>query len=34
VIEYRGNMNNDFFGGNAWYPGYGTYRQPPYYGWR
>lgn len=36
VIEYHGNVNNDFFGGGRWYPGYGAYRQPPYYGygWR
>lgn len=34
VIEYRGNVNNDFFGGRGGFPGYGAYRQPPYYGWR
>lgn len=36
VIEYHGNVNNDFFGGHGGYPGYGTYPRPPYngYGWR
>lgn len=38
VIEYRGNVNRDFFGGHGGYPGYGAYRQPPpaFYGsgWR
>ena len=35
VMEYRGNINQDFFGGGyGGYPGYGTYQQSPYYGWR
>ncbi|NNF95990.1 MAG: hypothetical protein HKM94_03570 [Halobacteria archaeon] len=36
VIEYRGNINQDFFGGRGRYPGYGAYQRSPYYGygWR
>ena len=36
VIEYRGNINQDFFGGRGPYSSYGTYPQSPYYGygWR
>lgn len=38
VIEYHGNINNNFFGGNDWHPGYNAYRRPPPafngYGWR
>jgi len=33
-FKYRGNINNDFFGGYGGYPGYGTYQRPSYYGWR
>ena len=34
VIEYHGNINNNFYGNQNWSHGYGGYWRPPFYGWR